>query len=82
MRRKDRKLECTLSPLSTQLNAFPMCLLSSIQLQDLELVPDALSHAFGGPIELKWGRIGRLDLWVPWSSLGTKPIEVRLWQQI
>jgi hypothetical protein len=47
-----------------------------LQLHDLELVPDALSDAIDGPVRVVWGRVGHFYLSVPWSSLGSKPIEV------
>ena len=59
----------------------PQCRISIYQgdvvLNNLQLKPDALKD-LDLPLTVRAGLLGRLTLKVPWSSLGTVPVEARV----
>ena len=48
-----------------------------VKLADLHLRPEALED-LDLPVDIKWGRLGSLELTLSWSGLTTKPIWVRI----
>lgn len=50
----------------------------NIQLEGLQLKPEAVEEALGLPVRLAWGSIGSLHLSIPWNALGALPLSVTL----
>ncbi len=48
----------------------------NVELHDIEIHADALSDTLDGPVRVVCGNIGNFNLHVPWTALGSRPVEI------